>query len=92
LFFKSERIASSLVSVSRRGFQVRRLMRRQLNSGGSERPHDAIRVIAPLYLYRLGNIDPWLAVLTKLRSPDDIPKNISKIAMSHVLHFLIPNA
>lgn len=59
---------------------------REFYSGASKRAHDAIRVVAPLYLYRLRNVDPRLAFLTKLRSSHDIPNDVSDIAMRHTLN------
>lgn len=86
ILLKIELIPSVQFAVIRCGFRGCRLAGRQLNSGARKRPHDAIRVVAPLYLYRLRNVDPRLAFLTKLRSSHDIPNNISDIAMRHTLN------
>lgn len=80
---KGELVRSVPLAIIGRGFRGRRLASCQLYSGAGKRPHDPISVVAPLYLYRLGNIDPRLAFLTKLRSSHDVPNNISDIAMRH---------
>jgi len=87
VFPEQAHFLSDLISV---GSVFRRIASRQLYSGGRKRAHDAISVVTPLHLHGRRNFGPRLAVLAKLRSSDDIPEDISDIALRHIIFFQIP--